>query len=479
MHEQENISLEVQAQEAAAKILQEGGGGKIGFLSWLGWGLAALIAVGGILDPLSGGRSDFAAWAFLEVLTVYAAMTLGNSRIVAQRSRAALLLPELDRTQLTVLVALLEHRLPGVRHVARLRLTSILPTITQQDFDALSDEQRTLLFDQLTPWLCHREQDFARILLSVIARVGEEDGLAVVDAVSRYRACSPRIARVRARALSLLPVLERRIATLRSEPGHRAAMHLELDEGEAGISSADASHERENTKHLRLPFLIAAYGIILPFCVACVGMALYYRYFLWAPVAAAFAVAVAVLPKYTLMPKHRRLAKDLEEIDDIREIGKVVDALALPDPSIIVSLRPTLIRLLSKIKASDTALLDLDQRTLLYGILKMEQARTHADLQVAILRALEQIGDAGALPAVQALASAKAQTARQRRVQEEAQNCLSALMENAGQADQSWRLLRPSQAPSEAAEMLVRPAASTSTLPELLLRPTEGEASSV
>ncbi len=474
------LEFAAQVDETAARILQNGGAGRIGLLCWAGWGILAWIVLYFLLNPTDFFGDQFFANFVRSVIATgllfRVTSSLSSARISSQRTRAALLMADLDSAQLPVLVALLEHRLPAVRHVARLRLTTVLPTVSEEQMDSLTEEQRTLLYDQLTPAMARREPDFVMSLLSLMASTGGEDALAAVDHFSRGRMWSPRSRRVRGTALGLLPSLEKRVAELRLRPRSHAPASNEEDEARAA-GRAEAAEDEHGGKHMRFPFLVALYGIVLPFFIGCTFATIYYFNLPLLILSAAATVLTALAPRITLMPKHQRLARELAEIDDVKQVGMVVDALALPDPTILAVLRPALIRLLGRIRASDSALLDPGQRRLLYGLLKMDHARAHADLQVAVLKALEQIADPGAIPAVQSLANAHVQTARQRRVKEAAQACVSALQEHAGQVDQSWTLLRPASAPGDAVDVLLRPASATVTPAELLLRPVEGESS--
>ena len=93
------------------------------------------------------------------------------------------------------------------------------------------------------------------------------------------------------------------------------------------------------------------------------------------------------------------------------------------------------------------------------------------NLLLAILAALEQVGDEAAVPYVKRLADSRAITREQRRIQQKAEACLPYLESCANQRRGSQTLLRASSIDSTRPEILLRPASgNTDTEPEQLLR---------
>jgi hypothetical protein len=158
----------------------------------------------------------------------------------------------------------------------------------------------------------------------------------------------------------------------------------------------------------------------------------------------------------------------LAEEDDIRIIGPMVDALGYNDKDVPGIAEQALIRLLPKMQASDSILLNEEQRNALYKRLHGDPA----DLQIAILKALEQVGDSKALPHVQRLAREQASWARARRVKEAAEACLPFLLKRVEQERAAGTLLRATTA-DETSNALLRPAGGGHTDTETLLRPGE------
>ncbi|HZP82120.1 MAG TPA: hypothetical protein VFB21_10805 [Chthonomonadaceae bacterium] len=158
--------------------------------------------------------------------------------------------------------------------------------------------------------------------------------------------------------------------------------------------------------------------------------------------------------------------------NDVRLVGPLAEALKWPDPHIQSIAATALTRLLPRLRASDAGLLNASQRVGLCHAL--EGAKP--DLILAILRAFEQVGDGSAAPFVERLARGKGAAAREKRIQEAAQECLPYLQLLAAQERASQTLLRPAGIPDVPPESLLRPAASTpETDPQQLLRPRSSQ----
>jgi hypothetical protein len=152
-------------------------------------------------------------------------------------------------------------------------------------------------------------------------------------------------------------------------------------------------------------------------------------------------------------------------------------------------------RLLTQLRTDQANLFTPEQRAGLASLIGI--SFRDVPLTLAVLKALEQIGDAQAIPAVQNLADQpkllpheldhlerqhlffeQAEAAFQE-VQEAARHCLPFLTENEARFQQSDTLLRPSSEKGLAQEELLRPAAlGQETPPQLLLRASEQESHS-
>ncbi|HLJ57687.1 MAG TPA: hypothetical protein VKT77_21810 [Chthonomonadaceae bacterium] len=158
----------------------------------------------------------------------------------------------------------------------------------------------------------------------------------------------------------------------------------------------------------------------------------------------------------------KNATKVLAEFDDKRAVGWWALALTYPEREIKSLARTKLIALLPKLSASDAHLFDEEQRNALNQALS--QWSESEAFPVALLNALEQIGDERAVPYVEKLAAGHGMAARSLRVRAAAKACLPALHERIQLAKESATLLRGASV------------SSASVAPDLLLRPASGAA---
>ena len=163
----------------------------------------------------------------------------------------------------------------------------------------------------------------------------------------------------------------------------------------------------------------------------------------------------------------------LAHIDDTRFIGPLAEILTTEQTGKQRHVIAAMCRLLPRVRASDTDLLNRQQRDCLHKLLTRNRLNSWtADkaLQIAILKALEQIGDKEALPAVQRLAKWSSDN----EVRQAANNCLRYLHVRAEEYKRGEHLLRPADARTSAPDVLLRPSTSMTTQqqtpPEQLLR---------
>lgn len=149
--------------------------------------------------------------------------------------------------------------------------------------------------------------------------------------------------------------------------------------------------------------------------------------------------------------------KGLAYADDVSMIGTIAACLFDEDGAVCAEAANALKRLLPQVKASDKRHIQPEEMN---ALLKALDGHDDA-LRVAILKALEQIGDAKAIPHVERIIAGPV-TPPVRRAAEE---CLPYLRLRAEQEQQAQTLLRASTAVEVA-------------MPETLLRPAQGAVSS-
>lgn len=179
---------------------------------------------------------------------------------------------------------------------------------------------------------------------------------------------------------------------------------------------------------------------------------------------------------YAVSQQQKNAASELAKLRPKRAVGPLADALEYGDKSIRTLASSALQDILPQLQASDDHLLNVEQRGRLYNVLKRARFKQDALLMIAILKALEQIGDEKALPAVENLAKIESCNGMEPLVKEAAQECLPALTERVERQRRAQTLLRPAAAPDNPAELLLRPAPGAAPAdPDRLLRPSQPE----
>lgn len=168
----------------------------------------------------------------------------------------------------------------------------------------------------------------------------------------------------------------------------------------------------------------------------------------------------------------------LDKCEDVRAISKLLNFVtASPPPEQFLRV---LTKLLPRMKASDADLLTGKQRWLLARFLRQHSRLTtkkeSVEFALAILKALEQIGDRSFLPIVERLAEQPANTPDGKRIREAATGCLPALRLLVEERRTEEELLRPANAKQNDPEQLLRAARNGSASePTELLRARDSD----
>ena len=229
------------------------------------------------------------------------------------------------------------------------------------------------------------------------------------------------------------------------------------------------SHERKNRglwRYLSI-FLGLDLGVVLPLCM------LHWH------------VTVGIWPFYALMlplsffasrkvasQKHQAAAAAISRFDDLRAVGPLAEALEFQHKEVVPFAERALIRLLPRLMASDSSLLNAQQRACLNRALKRKGV--HDDMRVAILKAWEQVGDAAAIPFVETVARGESAGGRIPAVAAAARECLPFLVQSTQRRQIGSQLLRPADVNGPSPEVLLRPSMPHASVepPDQLLRPT-------
>ena len=167
----------------------------------------------------------------------------------------------------------------------------------------------------------------------------------------------------------------------------------------------------------------------------------------------------------------------LARFDDVAGIGPLIEALEIPDPAVQRALSASLPRLLPRLRASDSHLLNPMHRRLLRALLlHSPNTKNYAERRpiiIAALRCLEQVGDESFLETVESIAHRQTDDPDEE-VKTAAERCLPFLKQRIENERLSHDLLRAASAgPATDPDILLRPIDSAGrTEPDELLRPT-------
>ena len=188
-----------------------------------------------------------------------------------------------------------------------------------------------------------------------------------------------------------------------------------------------------------------------------------------------FVVATAATSvgiQYLVSLPARQCARRIAALNIPQAVGPLIEVLMRSGWFRSRHVKAALIRLLPHLQPTDAGLLTPLQRKYLGGMLCRDKRFPwggtfwDADLKIAILRSLEQIGDQKALVQVEQMA----RSAHDFRVRFAAQQCLPFLQQRARQTEIEQTLLRAS-AQNTTPDLLVRPVSSPPPAePQLLLR---------
>jgi hypothetical protein len=163
----------------------------------------------------------------------------------------------------------------------------------------------------------------------------------------------------------------------------------------------------------------------------------------------------------------------LTEVDDVRAVGWLAEALQFGDKKLRWASLVALSRLLPRLTAQDKDLLNANQLHILCK--EIARRRPACDLEVgrAILHAFEQTADELVVRTIRRLSEQTSDAdPRHRAIAEAAQEALPRIESSAERNRVEQSLLRPSQAVDDPSTTLVRPASLTPADETLLLRPT-------
>ncbi len=320
--------------------------------------------------------------------------------------------------------------------------------------------------------------------------MGDQEAVPIVDRLAHDWAWPGAKRKVRNAARKSLLELETRLEAehaarmqAQGQPIQAPAETIAQSSGTRAVNKKVSEQleklEEEKRRHsnpgMRIGFLLASWLCIVPYTA-------YMAFSTWGhnwKLGASWAILSLLstqLHRFTLSLRQSEEAQKLAQMDDVRGVGTLAEALEWPDTSIRGIASSALVRLLPRLTASDGNLLNPRQRANLYNILRPRNVRSQETLITAILEALKQVGDHAAIPAVERLMDLPATSQRNTRIRNLATETRQFLDTTAQQQSVSSTLLRASSAHDTPSELLLRGAmVAPEDAPQQLLRASVSE----
>lgn len=230
--------------------------------------------------------------------------------------------------------------------------------------------------------------------------------------------------------------------------------HVENNGDQSNISVASMpNYGRHKMRH---KVLAAAFIVFTPYGIYQLILNAREHHVLPAMGGMLLAITPILLSSISIKSKHLRDLKILSHSDDQSSICPLIDALNWPEPYAKKLAINGLTRLLPRVKANESGMLDVPRRAVLYQWLQSGLADEHEEFIITILKCLEQIGDGAAIKHVERLAYDTRPSAAQKRVQSAALVCLNYLHVIEGNNQNSTTLLRAADFNTTDAEKLLR-----------------------
>ena len=310
-------------------------------------------------------------------------------------------------------------------------------------------------------------------ILGALEHIGEAGDLPLVERLARQRARTLEQQSIRQAAEACVPFLRaraegrERVEPALSEERRQEATQLSAEAVEAlSARVKQIARLRQRNVNITAAGAIGATGFSLATMLSSqaghpASPLLSWPLFLSAGVMGCFSVRG--------LYAQRNLTNALIHSNDLRLIGPLLETAASSEISGATAAL-VLTRLLPRLQASDAEMLDEKARECLNSALLKHCG--NAEFVLSALKALQQIGDARALPVVLKLAHRADRSAAGQSIREAAQECLPFLEVRAAQQQASQTLLRASDVSAMPPDILLRPVQNPTDVPaEELLRP--------
>lgn len=406
-------------------------------------------------------------------LLVFWLLELGWARASARARNAerVILTAHLGHDRINDLVEIAHWPGRDLRQIARLHLLRLVRDVAPGEHDDMLDEHHSaMLVNLLTPFNALVTPGLVVAVLQMYTRTGDSTALPVARNLVRFP-MRPSVYRAAKACTNQLA------ATWRSTGGTGTEINEQM--GAPAIAGqptqstlAPPVTRRRDTIGMRGGFFIASVISFVPFGIYNTVRCAMDGNWMGVPLFLGVAISPMALVRLTMRQSDVKRVRSIVANGKPESIGFLVDALDWPDAYCRNLASRGLSVLLPQVKASDGALLNQHQRTVLLRYLKLQNVVRYEKLLIAILQALEQIGDESSIPAVELLAASDPVNSAQVRVRDAAEHCLRFLPEVAAAKTASQTLLRASEpAEDRVSDLLRAPTSQVTFNDEQLVRP--------
>ena len=451
------------------------------------WPVLTFVASIGLFASLISAN----VWMLLPwMLLLGASLKINRVHAVKEHARDAINMAPFDLRWVGPLAQATNSPHNRVQGVSAQILSHLLPHLRPSDAHLLNPQQRAALNQRLIENK-PRDSDLNVAILAAWENVGDQEAVAYVDRLAHGWTWPGGQRQVQEAAQKCLLTLEKRLEEEQAiRVSHVDAAAEEKTENTVQTAGTRAVNKKvseqlekldeERRKHsnpgMRMGFLIASWVFIVPYTAWQAYNSWTYNNWRLSAAWAVLSLISTQLHRLTLSLRQSEEAKKLAQMDDVRGVGTLAEALEWPDASTQRVAAAALTRLLPGMAASDGTLLNSKQRAILYNILRKRNARSQESLIKAILQALKQIGDHAAIPAVERLTDLPATSQRNIRIRDLAIDTRQFLDNTAHQQSISSTLLRASSAHDTPSELLLRGAMlNNDEAPQQLLRASVSE----
>lgn len=371
-----------------------------------------------------------------------------------------------------------------VNSIASSVLIRVLPELTIEDGEALTDAQREAmragLKSALSRWRIGRyNPTLATVLIETLGRIGSVDDLPLLESLERRRSASEDRQQFAASARAAMRQIAARKASQGGIEIPWVSQKLEENKRDHATALSDAAVQNlaqrvsAIAKLRKRSLLFTGAGALtgLGFAASRIydfvnghGTNQLITYGLAGSLGTIFLFATRGL--YV----QRNITQALTHTDDLRIVGPLLESAAGNEVSAAAAIS-VVTPLLGRFKASDGGLLNPEQRGYLHRAMSIHQA--NAEFVLAALYALQQLGAADSIPAVQKVISRFGGKNSHPEILAAAKDCLESMRLRATDEEQNRTLLRASSAAEIGGEALLRPATPAAEPVNELLRAAE------